>query len=268
VSQDRNHAVRRILWILGAAALAMTPIALVAQSPPASDPKAVAIADQVMGALGGWAAWDQTRFLRFDFAVDHEGKTVASRAHTWDKHSGRYRLEGKTKEGDPFVVLMNINTKDGTAWRKGTPVEGEEKAKLLESGFGAWTNDTYWLLMPYKMRDPGVVLAYDGEQTAGGDTWDKLLLTFNNVGLTPKDKYWVFVNRKTHMVDRWDFILKGGEGPPSSFQWKDWKSYGGIKLAPERVNTKDGTRIYFPVLEVPANVPDKVFTSPEPVTGG
>jgi len=267
-----NHhsrgAVGLTLRTLGVLVVATAPAALLAQNPPASDLKAVAIADQVMEALGGHAAWDQTRYLRFDFAVDREGKTVASRAHTWDKHTGRYRLEGKTQEGDPFVVLMNINTKDGSAWRKGAKLEGDEAAKMLERGFGAWTNDTYWLLMPYKMRDPGVILAYDGEETAGDDAWDKVVLTFDGVGLTPKDKYWVFVNRKNHMVDRSDYILKGGEGPATSFQWKGWQRYGNVMLAPERLNTKDGTRIYFPVLQAPATVPDAAFTSPEPATGG
>ena len=47
--------------------------------------------------MGGEAAWNETRFLRFDFAVEHGGKTVASRDHIWDKWTGRYRLEGKTR---------------------------------------------------------------------------------------------------------------------------------------------------------------------------
>ncbi len=43
------------------------------------------------------------------------------------------------------------------------------------------------------------------------------------------------------------------------FEWKGWKSYGKIQLADDRVSPKDGTRIYFPVLEVPASVPDATF---------
>ena len=120
-------------------------------------------------------------------------------------------------------------------------------------------NDTYWLLMPYKMTDPGVVLAYDGELKEGDAAWDKVRLTFDGVGLTPKDKYWAFVNRKTGMVDRWDFVLKGEDKPPSSFTWEGWKKHGKVMLAPDH-KAKDGTRIYFPVLEVPESVPDAVFS--------
>ena len=228
----------------------------------ASDPKAVAIADQVMTALGGPKAWEGTRFLRFDFAVDREGKALFSRSHTWDKWNGRYRLESTTKKGDPLVVLMNLNTKDGDAWLKGKKLEGEEEKMKLAEAFGAWTNDTYWLLMPYKLRDPGVNLALAGEAKEDGKTWDKLLLSFDNVGLTPKDKYWVYVNRGTGLVDRWDFVLKGEKKPPSTFTWEGWKAYGKIQLPNDHVSAKDKVRIHHPVLDAPASVADSIFTTP------
>jgi hypothetical protein len=234
-----------------------------AQSPPTaptSNPKAIEIAGKAMAALGGEDAWKNTHFLRFTFAVDREGKTVASRTHTWDKWTGRYRLEGTDREGKTFAVLMNLNTKDGKALKEGKPVEGEELKKALENAYGAWVNDTYWLLMPYKMMDPGVVLAYDGEAKEGDAVLDKVRLSFDGVGLTPKDKYWAYVNRKTGLVDRWDYVLKGEAKAPTTFTWEGWKKYGNVMLAPERKNLKDGTRIYFPLLEVPASVPDTTFS--------
>ena len=136
-----------------------------------------------MQALGGTEAWNKTRYLRFDFAVDRGGKNVMRRSHTWDKWTGRYRLEATTREGEAYLVLLNIGSKDGRAWLKGTELQGDEARKYLEQAYAAWVNDTYWLLMPYKMKDPGVALALDGEETKGGETWDKLRLTFDNVGL-------------------------------------------------------------------------------------
>ncbi len=228
----------------------------------ASDPKATAVADRVMTALGGHKAWEGTRFLRFDFAVDREGKALFSRAHTWDKWNGRYRLEGKTEKGDPLVVLMNLNTKDGDAWINGKKLEGAEEKSQLDGAFGAWTNDTYWLLMPYKLKDAGCKLALAGEEKKEGKVWDKLLLTFDNVGLTPKDKYWVYVNRETGLVDKWDFVLKGEKKPPSTFTWEGWKAYGKIQLPNDHVNAKDKVRIHHPVLDAPAVVADAIFTTP------
>lgn len=223
-----------------------------------SDSKALAVAERVSQALGGEAAWNATRFLRFDFAVEAEGQVKLARAHTWDKWTGRYRLQGKNKDGQAFVVLMNVNTKQGAAWVDGRPVEGEALQKQLENGYAAWVNDTYWLIMPYKLRDPGVSLALAGQEAG----CDKLLLTFDGVGLTPKDKYWVWVNQKTGLVDRWDFVLKGEPGPATTFEWKGWKAFGKIQLADDRRDPKSGRRIFFPVLETPASVEDAVFTKP------
>jgi hypothetical protein len=260
--------------ILSCLALAGTlAAASLAAQPPAFDPsrsnaKSMAIADEVMKAMGGGEAWQQTRFLRFDFGVEAEGKARPPRSHWWDRQTGRYRLEGRTPEGDPYVVLMNLHTKQGSAWLKGAKLEGEEAKKYLERAFGAWTNDTYWLLVPYKLKDGGVQLGYDGELKKGADAWDKLVLTFDNVGLTPKDKYWLFVNRRTHLIDRWDFVLKGEKTPPTTFEWKGWKRYGGIMLSPERVDPAKGTKILFPVLDAPKSMPDAVFTSNAPVPAG
>lgn len=259
--REKAPAAAAVLAVLAALA------ALAALAGPAAaaepDPRAVAVADEVMKALGGREAWEATRFLRFDFVVDRDGKTVMSRAHLWDKHTGRYRLEGKTREGDAFVVLMDLNTKDGRAWQGGKALEGEAAAKGLERGYAAWVNDTYWLLMPYKMKDPGVTLALDGEETKGEDTWDKVLLTFDNVGLTPKDRYWAFVNRKTKLVDRWQYVLKGESGPPTVWDWKGWTKKGSILLAPERVSPTEPAKIHFPVLGVLDGVPDEAFSRPE-----
>jgi hypothetical protein len=241
---------------LGALATAWPCAAI---TPTGSDPKAVAVADRVMQALGGEAAWHATRYLRFDFAVDRGGKAVMRRAHAWDKWTGRYRVEGQDKDGRDVVIAMNLNTKDGSATVAGAPLAGEALRKSLEMGYAWWVNDTYWLLMPYKMRDTGVVLTLAGQEQKGVDTWDKVLLTFEGVGLTPKDRYWVWVNAKTGLVDRWEFVLKGEKTPPVAFDWKGWKALGRIRLADDRVNPKDGTRIHFPVLDVPAALPDEAF---------
>src|SRR5262245_25883368 len=141
------------------------------------NPSPQAVADKVMKALGGKEAWDKTHYIHFTFA--------GRRTHWWDKWTGRYRVEGQNKEGKKYVVLENINTKEGTAYLDGQKAEGDQAKQLLEAAYGAWVNDTYWLLMPYKMKDPGVNLSYAGQETIDGKTYDKLALSFEHVGLTP-----------------------------------------------------------------------------------
>ena len=53
--------------------------------PSRSDPRAIAITDLVLSALGGRQAWEETRFLYFAFAVERDGKRVAYRTHLWDR---------------------------------------------------------------------------------------------------------------------------------------------------------------------------------------
>ena len=236
--------------------------AVSAAAPPHGDPRlrAEGIASEVMLALGSNESWNATRFLRFDFAVEADGKKHPPRSHTWDKWTGRYRVVGQTAEGDPYVVLMNVNTRQGQAWKKGVKLAGADEKKMLEKGYGAWVNDTYWLLMPFKMRDPGVHLAWTGEAKNPAGDADKITLTFGEVGLTPKDRYVVYVNRNTHLVDRWDFVLQDGE--KGSFLWKDWRRVGRVMMSADRASVSGKERIYFPVLEAPATVADGVFEKP------
>ena len=113
--------------LLGLLLAAGLPAAAADAPPVKADPKAAAIADQVMDALGGKKAWDDTHYLRFDFGVEKDGK-FQGRSHTWDKWTGRYRLEGKTPEGKSTVTLMNVNTKEGSTWVDGKKLESSVRA--------------------------------------------------------------------------------------------------------------------------------------------
>ena len=223
-----------------------------------SDPRADAVAERTLEAMGGRDAWEATRFLRFNF--------FGFRLHHWDKYTGRHRLEGKTRDGDSYVVLHNVNTREGEVHVNGEQQQGEAKDEWLERAYGAWINDTYWLLMPYKLRDPGVSLTYDGEEELHGVAYDRLKLTFEAVGLTPGDTYWAWINRETGLMDRWAYFLQDWEEgrEPTGWQWLDWQTYGGIKLSPRRKNVDDGNERLMSEVAVFDHLPDEVFTSPEP----
>jgi hypothetical protein len=94
------------------------------------------------------------------------------------------------------------------------------------------------------------------------------LLTFDGVGLTPGDRYWAYVNRSTHLMERWAYHLEDwdAEQEPTAWQWLDWQRYGGIMLSPRRVKTDDGSERLLGDIAVFDQLPDSVFTSPEPVT--
>ncbi|MGH9364261.1 MAG: hypothetical protein ACRD1B_03215, partial [Thermoanaerobaculia bacterium] len=168
------------------------------------DAKADAVGKQLIAAMGGEKAWEKSRQFQFDFVVLREGKKAVSRSHAWDRYTGDYRVSGTDKTGAPYAVYLNVNTKDGKAFVNGKPVESEQQAALLKGAYGMFINDTYWLLAPWKVFDPGVHLAYDGEKPCpDACVCDVLKLSFEEVGLTPRDVYWLYVARDSHRMVRW-----------------------------------------------------------------
>jgi hypothetical protein len=223
----------------------------------------------VENAMGGRANWDQARYLRFDWVVERGGKEAAHARHLWDRKTGRYRVEWLSRDGRNVVALFDIKTKAGHVWLDGKPATPTDSTEFVKRAYGRFINDSYWLLMPWKWMDPGTKLADAGHATLDGKDYYLLHLSFENVGLTPGDQYWAYVDPQTHRMDRWAYFLQGEEGQASldkatAWTWSDWRTSGGVSFACNRtqVGGKEGERIYFPVVQVLAKVDDNVFTSP------
>jgi hypothetical protein len=223
------------------------------------DPQALAVSERLVAAMGGRRQLEAARVVRFDFAVVRDGETVARYAHWWDRHAGAYRLDGRDREGVGFRVLLDLETREGEAWRGGERLQGEPAAELLDTAYRRFINDSYWLLMPWKWLDEGVDLAYRGTRELDGDTFDVVELTFAaGVGLTSADRYWALVSRRSGHMERWEYLLQQadgspGEGEPTAWAWEDWRDAGGgIALARVRRRLGDGPRvtIEFPVAEL------------------
>jgi hypothetical protein len=83
-----------------------------------------------------------------------------------------------------------------------------------------------------------------------------LELTFNAVGVTPENKYNVYVNPSSKLVVQWDFFKKySDEKPGFSTPWSDYRGLGNIMLALSR---GEG-RSMLP-MGVYKSMPDSVFT--------
>ncbi len=198
-----------------------------------SDPRAVAIAEQVVESLGGRAAWNSTRVLEWNF--------FGLRSHVWDKWTGDYRLDAGTK-----VVLMNLNTGAGRVFEDGVEVtDAARRADELASAKSIWINDSYWLVMPYKLLDAGVTLKDAGQRKLStGAPADVLRLTFDAVGDTPRNAYDVFVTQDTHRVAEWAYYADQADAQPKiSSPWTGWKKYGDIYLSGERGPKREITGI-------------------------
>jgi len=196
-----------------------------------SDPQALHVADQVMSALGGKAKWDALPGIRWSFGAEVGDSVRFLRRHAWDMHRGLHRVEGTNRAGQTYCLIHALDGSMGKAWVAGQPIEGDSLAKLMKSAMAMWTNDTYWMLMPYKLHDPGVNLAYQGSVDENGVACDKIALSFDDVGLTPGDHYWVYVDRANHRVVKWQYVLQGNEPPPVTWTWEGWEQHSGLWFA-------------------------------------
>lgn len=212
-----------------------------------SDPAAVELADSVMAAMGGRDNWDNTRFISWNF--------FGRRNLVWDKQQGDVRIESLP---DSTVYLVNINDLKGRVRVKDQELtEPDSLKKMLEKAKSIWINDSYWLVMPFKLKDTGVTLKYLGEDTIlTGEKCNVLELTFNNIGDTPENKYRVYVDLKDNLVKQWAYFKEASQDSASQiWPFDNYKRYGNILLSADRSDNRGPRNV-----RIDEKLPRKVFT--------
>ncbi len=243
----------------------------------AMDPPLNSTADSVAHRLldaHGADALSSAPYLRFTFAVETPAGTRILGHHFWDRITGDYRVEWTRGSDSSYVALLNIREStaeapEGTVYRNGTQLRGTIADTRLRDAYGRFINDTYWLLAPIKVFDPGVNRTdLPDSSTAAHDV---LHLTFGDVGLTPGDEYWFFVSTETGRLDEWAFHLQGmdEETPPQRFTWTADTTLqapdGPVTLA-RRKEAVDGSRAILTTdLALPSSPPENVFSAPDPM---
>ena len=191
--------------------------------------KAQQLASEVWKASGGENWKDVTR-VRFTFIVEQDGNELTAAQHDWDVAGQTDHVRWKDKD-----VKVNL----------AAPGEAEN----AKAAFGRWTNDSYWLLAPIKVLDPGVNLTYEGEKDLNGVKCEALRLSFGNVGLTPGDQYVYYIDPETKLLRAWDYIGKTGEVMHGS--WDNYIDAGGLKISTS--HNFAGRVIRFADVQVTAN---------------
>lgn len=212
-----------------------------------SDPAAIELADSVMTAMGGRRNWDNTRYISWNF--------FGRRDLVWDKQEGRVRIESIP---DNTIYLVNLNNLTGRVQVAGKEVtDPDSLKKMLEKGKSIWINDSYWLVMPFKLKDSGVTLKYLGEDTTlTGRNANVIELTFDNVGDTPQNKYRVYVDTRDNLVKQWAYYKEASQDSASQIWPMDnYQRYGNILLSADRSDNKGPRNV-----RVDEKLPPEVFT--------
>ncbi len=204
-----------------ALALAAAPSTRPTKSSSDNATQAQRIADAVVHA-SGIDALAKITHLRFTFNVSRDDKLVVSASHDWDmpNHTDTVTWNGKT-------VTVDIKNPGDSPDQK--------------AAFRRWTNDSYWLMAPLKLQDPGVILSSPGKKEVDGKMYDVLHLRFEHVGLTSGDQYDFYIDPATNLPARWTYMPAGGKHVTGT--WEDYQVVGGLKLATN--HQFGGSRVYF-----------------------
>lgn len=229
--------------------------------------KADSVAWQAYTFAGG-PAWERVPYLRFEFAVEREGVRQPAARHTWNRQTGAYRLAVNAGPDSAFVYLFDVNTRDGQAFLNGELLSAEAAAPRLEEAYKRFINDTYWLTAPTKLFDPGVTRTFVPDSSTA--EVDVIRLSFEGVGLTPEDQYWLAIERETGRLLRWTYALQGrGDRPPRTAAWVDYQTFetpaGPVTLATRHELQGTPVAILTDAIETPATLPPDLFTDPAPL---
>ena len=255
------------------------------------DPHAVELVTALEKAVAGDGAWDKIAGLSFTQTYRHDGNISGEFRHTWDIRKSLFRVQGKADDGGERDVIFNPTTRLGEGWvqvfinppadmkaQYPSPIvkwfhpPGPPQAAYIKFGYERYLNDTYWLLFPLKLRDPRIELTYEGEEALDGDTHDVVKVVLpTELELTTGRTYWIYLNRKTHLIDKWLYPSlvtapqKGARRDPAhakSWVWQDWKEFGPFKLSTQRVDPATNDAVIYKDIEILKTIPEKAFEPP------
>ena len=108
-----------------------------------------------------------------------------------------------------------------------------------------------------------MTLKYEGEATDSahaGVVYDRLALSFEKVGMTPGDRYWVYVNRANHRVEKWEHLLQDAQPPPVPWTWEGWERHGGLWFPTAHRNA--GRILFTRAVETASQAKPKEYLAP------
>lgn len=213
----------------------------------ASDDRAIELADSVMVAMGGRKAWDDLRYVSWNF--------FGSRELIWDKQTNRVRIDFPARKA---VYLLDIDDMKGKVMMDSVVLTNADSVqKYVEEGKSIWINDSYWLFMPFKLKDSGVTLKYMGEDTMlTGDKAEVIQLTFDSVGVTPNNMYRVYISPEDNLVYQWAYYRNSQQDSASAlWPWDNYAKHGNLLISADRSDKRGPGNV-----KVYEEMDDKVFT--------
>ena len=194
--------------------------------------------DRLWARLGGKDAYDRIRGLRFTFEVEQGDHIYTSRTWLWDRERNRVRMDAGEGDGQ-ITIQIDLATGRGVALVGGVraedPAEEEESVDYARDRF--WSADSFWLLLPWKLRDPGVRLELLDDYEVEGRPHKVIEMTFEpGTGVTSGDRFHLFLDAESAELTRFAFHLQSmrEDQEMSIFDWDEWVEVAGVRFSTER----------------------------------
>lgn len=215
-----------------------------------SDPKALRVVDSLVKYHGGRSTYDATRFFKFNF--------FGMRDIHWDKELKRARIDDP-QNNTVYLLDYSQDTLAGRVRIKGNEVtDAVALQEALKKANSIRINDTYWLVHQFKMLDDGVTLkarkdvVTDPFANRPSYVIDQ---TFEAVGDTPGNRYRLYIDKRTHRINTWEFYRNAeDEEPAMQTPWTGYAPHRGLLLSSNR-----GGRFQLQDVSVPAKIKDSLF---------
>ncbi len=154
------------------------------------------IADDMLEAINK-KGYDSLKYIEFTFKGIH--------SYQWNKEMNNVTVSWEENE-----VFLDLN------------VSPEEYTLLEFKAYKYFINDSFWLVAPFKIRDPGVVRSSIDMVEGQG-----LLVTYTSGGVTPGDSYlWILDDNSVPMA--WKLWTSNVPIGGVRFTWDNWVEKNGV----------------------------------------
>lgn len=179
-----------------------------------------ALLDECVKAHGGLENWN--KFEGLEYTLINNGTSIYQVTNLKDRRT--------YMKADSFQVGF-----DGkNAWS----VPNAEKISGKSAAF-FYNLDFYFFAIPFVLKDKGVNATYEGKVVLKNQEYDSIKISFGSeVGLTPDDVYYLYLDPKTHVLQiltySVSFIEKENAKIKTAKLYTEWHDVQGL-LMPEKM---------------------------------
>lgn len=167
------------------------------------------LADNILATLNK-PAWDSLEVIEWTYPIgDHH--------YIWNKKEGVVVANWDDKK-----VVFRPDDATGEAFMGGALVSDND---LVNKAISYFNNDSFWLIAPYKIKDPGTirkVVDHEGSQA--------LLVQYTSGGSTPGDSY-LWIVDENYRPTAWKFWASIVPIGGMHFTWEGWKDIKGAQIS-------------------------------------